>query len=39
VGRYDSKPDFRQLLRERGLTIAAAGRKARLAIPLTLSAR
>jgi transcriptional regulator with XRE-family HTH domain len=28
VGRYDPKPDLRQLLRERGLTVAAAERKA-----------
>jgi transcriptional regulator with XRE-family HTH domain len=31
VGRYDPKPDLRQLLRERGLTIAAAEQKARMA--------
>jgi transcriptional regulator with XRE-family HTH domain len=31
VGHYAPKPDLRQLLRERGLTVAAAERKAGMA--------
>jgi hypothetical protein len=30
VGRYDPKPDMRQLLAKRGLTVAAAERASRL---------